>query len=245
MAVWHEDDEFWSTAIGWMLRERAASASEEVDRLLDLVGVRPPGTVLDLGCGIGRHAAELARRGFDVTGVDRTAEFLDEARRTASSEGLEIELVREDMRDFRRPGAFDLAVNLLTSFGYFEDPADDARVVRNLRASLKEGGAAVVDLMGKEVLARIFQPRDWREADGDLWLYERRVTRDWGWIENRWIRIWDGERTEFELAHRLYSATELARLLEDCGFAEVEVFGDLSGSPYDHEASRLVVVGRT
>lgn len=227
-----------------MLRERSTAASEEVARLLSLVEIRPPGAVLDLGCGIGRHSLELARRGFEVTGVDRTEEFLAEARRAARADEVEIELVPEDMRRFRRPEAYDLAVNLLTSFGYFEDPEDDARVVRNLHESLKDGGAAVIDLMGKEVLARIFEPREWREVDGDLWLYERRVTRGWSWIENRWIRIRDGERSEFGLSHRLYAATELARLLEECGFAETEVYGGLDGSPYDHEASRLVVVGR-
>lgn len=244
MPAWHADDEFWRTAIGWMLRERSHDARQEVEEIVSLVGVRPPASVLDLGCGIGRHALELARRGFEVTGVDRTREFLAEAREAADADDLEVEFVEEDMRRFERPDAFDLAVNLLTSFGYFEDPADDARVVRNVHASLKEGGAVVVDLMGKEVLASIFEPREWRERDGDLWLYERRVTDAWSRVENRWVLVRDGERKEFELSHRLYSATELSRLLEDGGFARTEVYGDFEGSAYDHEASRLVVVGR-
>ena len=244
MVVWHENDELWTTAIGWMLRERAASAPDDVAGLISLVGAEPPGPVLDLACGVGRHSLELARRGFEVTGVDRTRDFLAEARRAAREDGLEIEFVEEDMRRFRRPGAFGLVVNLLTSFGYFEDPADDARVVRNIHESLQDGGAVVIDLMGKENLARIFEPREWRERDGDLWLYERRVTDAWSWIENRWIVIRGGERREFGLSHRLYSAAELMRLLTDCGFSEVEAYGDLKGSPYDHEASRLIVVGR-
>jgi hypothetical protein len=56
--------------------------------------------------------------------------------------------------------------------------------------------------------------------------------------------IKDGERKEFTLSHRLYSAAELMRLLRECGFASVDAYGDLAGAPYDHEASRLVVVGR-
>lgn len=67
---------------------------------------------------------------------------------------------------------------------------------------------------------------------------------DWSWMQNRWILVRDGERKEFHLAHRIYAATELTRLLTDGGFVETEVYGDLDGAPYDHEASRLVVVGR-
>lgn len=245
MVPWHEDDAFWTTAIGWMLRERTASAPEEVANLVSLVRTHLPASVLDLGCGIGRHAIELARRGFEVTGVDRTRDFLAEARRSASSQALDVEFVEADMRRFRRPDTFDLVVNLLTSFGYFEDPADDARVVRNVHESLREGGAAVFDMMGKEVLASIFEPREWRERDGDLWLYERRVTNAWSWLENRWVLIRDGHREEFALGHRLYAATEFTDLLESCGFTETKVYGDLEGEAYDHEASRMVVVART
>lgn len=244
MTTWHEDDDFWHTAIGPMLRARLAKASEEVAALLDLVGAEPPATVLDLGCGIGRHALEFARRGFEVTGVDRTEGFLDEARRRAEDEGLYVELVQEDMRRFRRPGAYDLAVNLLTSFGYFEDPEDDRRIVQNVHDSLKGGGVFVLDMMGKENLARIFTPRDWEEKDGEIRLYERRITDSWAWIENRWILLRNGEKKEFTLGHRLYSASELSRLLRECGFASMDVYGSLKGAPYDNAAERLVVIGR-
>ena len=75
------------------------------------------------------------------------------------------------MREFVRPEAFDAAINLFTSFGYFEDPAEDLQVAKNLFHSLKPGGALVMDLVGKEVLSRIFLPRDWQElADGSLFL---------------------------------------------------------------------------
>lgn len=244
MTIWHEDDEFWHRAIGPMLRDRLARASEDVAAIVELVGVAAPAAVLDLGCGIGRHSLEFARRGFQVTGVDRTEGFLAEARQRAEDEGLDLELVQEDMRRFRRPGAYDLAVNLLTSFGYFEDPEDDRRIVQNVHDSLRGGGVFVLDMMGKENLARIFSPRDWEEKDGEIRLYERRITKSWSWIENRWIVLKDGGKSEFTLGHRLYSASELTRLLEDCGFASVDAYGSLAGAPYDHAAERLVVVGR-
>ncbi len=114
----------------------------------------------------------------------------------------------------------------------------------NLFDSVVPGGRFVIDMMGKEILARIFQACDWRELDGEFFLYERRIEDGWSWIENRWVRISGAERQEFTVGHRLYAGTELMALFEDAGFVEVEAFGDLDGRPYDTEAKRLVVTGR-
>ena len=200
--------------------------------------------MLDLCCGIGRHSLELARRGFRVTGVDRTKAYLDLAAAAAEREALSLELVREDMREFRRDGSYDVVINLFTSFGYFKDPRDDQRAVDNVYASLRPGGVLVMQLMSKEVLARIFRPRDWYEQDGLLVLEERKVRQNWSWIESRWILISGGRRIDLDFSHRLYAASELSLLLRDRGFGEVAVYGDFDGSPYDEKANRLVVVAR-
>ncbi len=98
--------------------------------------------------------------------------------------------------------------------------------------------------MGKEILAQVFQERDWREADDCILLEERRIKRNWSWIENRWI-VWKGkQRREFRVAHRIYSAVELSSLLRECGFERVDVYGDLTGVEYDQNARRLVLIGR-
>jgi SAM-dependent methyltransferase len=185
---------------------------------------------------------ELATRGFQVTGVDRTAAYLQEARARASQEGLEVEFVQEDMRTFVRPEAFDAVINYFTSFGYFESEDDDRKVVENAYRSLRPSGMLLMDMMGKEILARIFSERGWREEDGTLILEERQVSPDWSMVYNRWIIIKDGERREVTLTTRQYSAAELSRLLKGCGFASVNVYGDLLGAPYDMKARRLVVV---
>jgi len=219
-------------------------APQQVEGVIALLGIEAGAAVLDLCCGPGRHSLELARRGFKVTGVDRTSSYLEDAHAHAQEEGLNIEFVHEDMRVFARPEAFDAAINLYTSFSYFENPADDEKVVANLYQSLKKGGVLVVDTMGKEVLARIYRERDWYERDGALWLQERKVSPGWGWMNNHWIIIKGTERREFTLGHRLFSATELSALFKEGGFASAEVFGNLEGAPYDHQARRLVMVAR-
>jgi SAM-dependent methyltransferase len=242
---WHEDEAFWETVEpGLFDREHRELAGPEVGEVVRLVEIESGASVLDLCCGVGRHSLELARRGFRVTGVDRTARYLERARAQASEEGLEVELVLADMREFKRPAAFDMVVNLYTSFGYFDDPTDDRRVLENIRASLKPGGRLVMQTMGKEVLARIFQARNWQEEDGNIVLQETSIERDWGWVASRWIILSDGKVNEFTVEYRLYSAVELKELMIACGFASVEIFGGFSGSPYDNEAERLIAVAR-
>ena len=245
MKPWYEDDAFWKTWGPYMFgKERWENAPQEVTNLISLLNISPGASVLDLCCGPGRHALEFSRRGFSVVGVDRTRIYLDKARKIAETEGLKIKFVQEDMRKYCKPKTFDAVINLFTSFGFFEDQKDDELVVKNVYRSLKDGGVFVIDIVGKEVIARIFRERDWSDEDGVLFLEERKVTRDWNWMENRWILIKGEKRQEFHFSHRPYSAVELNSLLQDNGFHTVNVFCDLEGSPYDHKAKRLVAVAK-
>ena len=242
---WHEDDSFWDTWGALIFSEqRIKDAAGDVDKIIHLLNIARGAHVLDLGCGIGRHSLELARRGFKVASVDRTLSYLNRARKQAETEKLDIEFVHNDMRSFRQPESFDAVISMFTTFGYFEDIHDDRRVVENVFASLKPGGKYIIDTHGKETLARIFTENNWHEENGVLILEERKVTRNWSWMENRWIIIDGSKRTEFKVTHRLYSATELMALLASCGFAQVDAHGDLEGNPYDRTAKRLIVVAR-
>jgi SAM-dependent methyltransferase len=242
---WFENDAFWEKARDILFsRQRMEAAVEEVEQAIRLLELRPGQHVLDLCCGIGRHALELSRRGLRVTGVDRTSAFLEEARRHAASEGLEVEFVREDARRFCRPEAFDAVINMFTSFGYSEDPQEDALILRNAHASLRPGGGMLMDIVGKEVIAARYRERDWYQDGDAILLEERRLVGPWERIQTRWILLVGDRREELELSLRLYAATELRDLFRRCGFREVRVFGDLAGAPYDQGARRLVVVAR-
>jgi SAM-dependent methyltransferase len=241
MTEWHDDDIFWRKMAPFMFSAaRWEGTPAEVDAVSELVGLRPNSAVLDLGCGPGRHSLELARRGFRVTGMDRTRLYLQEARERAASEGLAIEFLEEDMRTFQRPDRFDVALSLFTAFGYFEDAAENQRVLQNVYDSLRVGGVFLIELMGKEILARDFQARDWDEVDGRFLLQARKVSNNWSWMTNRWILTGDGETIAYEAGHWIYSAFELQSMLKTAGFARVEVYGDIAGGPYDERAERLV-----
>jgi SAM-dependent methyltransferase len=235
---WFENEEFWRTFYPYMFGERRmAAAPAEVERVLALSGVTN-GRVLDLCCGPARHSLILAQKGFEVTGVDRSPFHLSKARELA---GAAIELVEADMRDFVRPGAFDLALSLFTSFGYFDTREEDLAVLRNVRTSLKQGGVFVIDVTSKEYVISQGCATQWeKEPGGEIQVHHYDVFPGWGRLRVQWLLI-EGERArQFEFQQNLYSGQELAALLERAGFTDVRLFGSLDGAPYDAAATRLV-----
>jgi 2-polyprenyl-3-methyl-5-hydroxy-6-metoxy-1,4-benzoquinol methylase len=242
---WHQDDRLWETIGPAIFSEsKLEDATGEVEGVVSLAGITPGMRILDLCCGVGRHSAPLARLGFEVTAVDRTAAYLEKARERAEVDGLDIEFVQSDMREFRRPGAFDVVLNLFTSFGYFRDPDDDRRVLLNVRESLKPGGVFLIDIMGKEILARIFEEKHREERDGIKVIQETRLDQNWGWVNSRWTIIEGDRKSQVEVSHRLYSAGELIALLEESGLKLCGAYGDFEGAPYDHKAERLILVAK-
>ena len=243
MAEWFENDDFWKSMGPTLFDARKLErAAEEIDGALALLGVEEGAHLLDLCCGPGRHSLELARRGYGVTGVDRNAAYLAEAR--AANPG--VEWVECDMRAFRRDGAFDGAINCFTSFGYFENQADDVTVARNVRASLKPGGRFLIDTMCKEVLARRCADRHWYEhEDGSILLEKREIRDGWKGVDTTWILLRGEKRKTFQFSTRLYSAAELEAVLLEAGFSGVKFYGWFDGSPFDRDARRLVAVAST
>lgn len=243
--AWYTNKDFWRTVHPILFRQRRwEMATEDVNNIIALLSLKRSSKILDLCCGVGRHSLEFARRGYLVTGVDLTAMYLREARRKAKHEGLAINFFQQDMRRFRRTNTFDAVVNLFTSFGYFKTQRDDVRVAEHMYTALKKGGFFVIELMGKEVLARIFRPRDWYEHEGTIVLEERTPSNDWSTLENRWIILSGNRKKEFRFRLRFYSASELTVLLKQAGFRKTDVYGDLAGAPYDSKATRLIVVAR-
>lgn len=244
MDSWHEDDSFWADFFPAMFpSKRWDIAPAEVDDIQSLLKMPEGGAVVDAGCGPGRHSLEFARRGFQTTGVDRTLLYLEMARQQAEAESLEVEFIQADLRQYRTEATYDGAVNLFTTFGYFDDPAEDRLMVQNLYDSLKPGARLLMDLMGKEVVARAFQERRWSELeDGTLMLEERTLLDGFGGVENRWVLIEGDRRVERRFRVRLYSGAELESLLTTVGFSDVRMYGDLDQRPYDLKARRLVVV---
>lgn len=245
---WYAREAFWTQYKPLMFdHDRMADTGREVDLLLGITGLVPGSSLLDLCCGEGRHDLELARRGFTVTGVDLTDAYLAKGKSDAQREQLNVEFIRGDVRDFRRDNSFDLVFNWFTSFGYFDDPDDDERMIHNAFASLRSGGRLVIETLGKESVCLNFKEREWFQRDGYLILLEYRLVEACTRLENRWLFYPDkpepsAKMTEARFSVRLYSAEEMCVLLGRAGFGRMRFYGDIEGNPYDHKAKTMIVV---
>ncbi|GAA1562263.1 class I SAM-dependent methyltransferase [Streptomyces globosus] len=236
-----QDDDFWSEFYEFLFPPERFSQAEELLTTSPLLSLPPGGRVLDLCCGPGVFTVPLARLGHRTTGVDRSPAMLERARKLTAEAGVQAEYVRADVREYTDPGAFDTVLNMFTSFGYFEDPADNARALRTMHDCLRPGGSLLLDVAGKEILARRVVPPKVVRRGGDLLVQTDSVLDDWARLRSDWVLV-RGERvTRASLVWFVYSAVELRAMAEAAGFERVEVFGGFDGRPYDEAADRLVV----
>jgi len=219
------------------------NAEEEVEEIARLLALPQGAAVEDLGCGRGRHAIPLARRGYAVTGVDLSDKMLRLARSRSERDGVLVEWVREDMRTFCRPGAFDACLSLFTSFGFFSDK-ENQKVLDNVGRSLKAGGCLLLDLRNAgKGLSRLDDLDETREiASGTLKMSMRYDQASRRARAEHVLTRRDGIRISSAFDVRIYSEDELSRMIGNAGMRVTDIFGSLSGAPFDDASTRMVLV---
>ncbi|MCA1705913.1 MAG: class I SAM-dependent methyltransferase [Actinobacteria bacterium] len=227
-SVWYESyfsADYWTYAAAEYTERRTAA---EVRYLADVLAEHAPGRrVLDLGCGVGRHAVELARYGFEIVGLDVSAWALEQARAAARTAGVTIELHRVDLlRDRDWPvGKVDAAI-CVQAFGWGSD-YDQARMLRMTRSVLRPDGVLLLDHSNASAILRAYQPESLVEVDGTTFHFLRRydaVTgRSGGELR---VRRPDKSQTVLSDDVRLYQPPEISALLDRAGFTVVRVDGE-------------------
>jgi len=218
----------------------------EADFIESTLALPQGARILDLCCGHGRHLVELADRGYRMCGLDLNQHFLDIARPEADRRGLEIRLELSDMRDIPFVDEFDAVINMFTSFGYLESDDEDRKVLDAVARALKPGGLFLIELMHRDCLARIFQPRGWHETEtGAKVLEEQSFDPLTGRNQARHVIIYpDGTVREAHHSVRIYTLTELARMLTAAGLQVEATYGGTDGTPFTLESRRLTVLSR-
>lgn len=215
--------------------------AQQVDFIVEKTGVSPGARVLDACCGYGRHSIELARRGYDVVGIDCIESYLAEGRKRAAAEGVKVQFVPMDVRQLSFEPKFDLVINMWNSFGYFDDETN-ASIMRRFQASLVKGGKLYLDIVNRDWVVRNFAARGWWRVDRNMMVLEER-SFDLATSVNHctWRFVEDGRLSDAVVDIRVYSCHELHALLSECGFKQVETFGDLEGGPVTLESQAMQV----
>jgi SAM-dependent methyltransferase len=243
---------WWTTHFdSWYLHEyeplfTLTRDREEVSRLVDVLGELPSGArVLDCPCGQGRHAHLLAEAGFNVDGFDYSETLLAAARERGT--GPTLRYTRGDMRKLpgKWSGRFDAVVNLFTSFGFFDTPADDRRVLAEFARVLKPDGLLVWHGGSRDGVMAKFLGRDWwSTADGTMFGQERSFDPLSGFLHVR--ATWRGPNGEGEREHRirLYSASHLAERMAEVGLVVEAAYDGWTERSLHRRAGEMLLVAR-
>ncbi|MEO8666407.1 MAG: class I SAM-dependent methyltransferase [Ignavibacteria bacterium] len=202
--------------------------------------------VLDIACGAGRHSIELARRGFDVTGFDLSRFLISEAKkefRRSPEKDLKLKFLIKDMRDFNFHGSFDVAVNIFTSFGYFEDDKENFKVIGNVSDSLKKGGYFVFDFINKGYIEKNIVPYS-RSRQGEITLIQKRMIEK-GFIKKNITIRKNKEVFNFTESLRLYGLSEFKKVFKSYNFRIQNLYGDYFGNKFNESKSqRLIIIAK-
>jgi SAM-dependent methyltransferase len=228
-------------------------ASEDTPKQCDFIesvlrlkedGVAKDAKVLDLGCGHGRHALELASRGYKVLGLDLVEGFLRVAADDAKKRGLELTLAQGDARTFVTEPTFDGIVCLFDAFGYFGDE-DDQQVLLNVYQSLVPGGRFLLDLRPREIVGRM-APMTVLDKGADMMIDRHHFDMETGRLVDRRTYVRNGRTREVTFSVRLYTYTEIRMLLRAVGFEIGGLYGDydLAASAPSLASRRMLVLAR-
>ena len=243
--TWYEKS-FGSCYLDVYAHRGGEEAERDVRAIVKLLDLDPDAPLLDLGCGAGRHLLALRRSGFTrLVGLDLSVELLRTAARVVAGEdGGGVMLVRGDMREIPFRGRFAAVLSLFTTFGYFEEDAENARIVSSVREALGDGGVFLLDYINRDDTIANYVPEDEQKLSGMRVRNIRKLTGQNRRIEKRITIERPGEKpvTLFESV-RLFSRDELVAIFTEAGFERIRCYGSLSGETYRLSSSRLVVLG--
>lgn len=219
---------------------------QEAARVIDVLGLPQGSRVLDVPCGQGRHAHLLAEAGFNVDGLDYSDHLIKLARKRGV--GPNLRYARGDMRKMssRWTSKFDAVINLFTSFGFFANPSDDAKVIGEFARVLKPGGVLIWHGGSRDGVMARFLSRDWWETtDGTVIAHERSFDPLSGLLTIESVLKGTQKKPKRRIHKiRLYTATRLAELCAGAGLIVEEAFDGFNDRPLTRKSSEMMLVAR-
>jgi SAM-dependent methyltransferase len=241
--VWWEDffnDDYLRT----VRTPSTAQVARQCDFLEYSLGLQKGATILDVGCGLGLQAVELASRGYLVVGLDLSLPMLSRAADEAQDRDIKMNFLHGDMREMTFDGAFDAVVCLGTTFGYFDDDTN-RQVLERMKRALKPQGLLLLDTVNRDFVVQGQPNLVWFEGDGCVCMEETQFNYISSRLHvKRTVILDDGRQRENEYGIRLYPLHEIGQLMHQMGFRVVEVSG-MEATPgvyFGATSPRLILV---
>ena len=224
-------------------RKTFLDTQKETRFILNVLSLKKGSKILDLACGAGRHAIELAKNGCLVAGLDLNSNCLTKAKQKAKKIRLSISFLHSDMRRIPFTKEFDAVISMFSSFGYLETEKDNDEVLKKISGALKDRGALLLDLQNKNWVLKNVPVKAWDEQNG-LFLLEKRQYDAEKKVYNNEITI-ISPRKKIERVYssvRLYELAEIKDKLKQNGFSIAAVFGGYNKTKFNIQKSQRMII---
>lgn len=224
-----------------------SQTTSEVNSLVNLLKFKQNDSILDLCCGPGRHALLLSKLGFDITAVDLNVEYLSQIINNAKKNKLMLKTVRSDMRYLPFHQQFDVIINMFTSFGYLENDEENFKVLEAIHSSLKSKGWLLIDMLNREWVVANNIKTEWKIGANNQAIIEH---RDINLMTSRSSITFSTLQKDGSILNsighhiRLYTLTEMVRLLEKANMDVKDVYGNLQKEKYSINSRRMIIVAQ-
>lgn len=208
-----------------------------MDNLTQYLNLPEKAKVLDLACGKGRHAIYLSQLGYDVLGADLSENSIAEASKNNNTN------LSFKVHDMRKPfeEKYDAIFNLFTSFGYFEDEADNLTTLIAIKESLSETGFAVIDFMNVNQVIETLVPEEIKTVD-QIDFHIKRYAKE-GYIYKEIDFEDQGQNYHFTEKVRAFSLNDFQNLMDQAGIYLLDIFGDYKLKKFHKtESERLIMI---
>lgn len=208
-------------------------AEQHVNFLVKALSLQGNEKILDLGCGMGRHTLALAKRGYNVLGIDISEFLIKQAEEElVRSQSLKAAFLVRNMYHLEDVGLFDVIINMFTSFGYYEDDKENARVFSVVKDHLKSEGKFFLDYLHPAQVRRNLVPYEERQVNDEKVIIERSIDGD------RVIKTITFPNRSYEEKVKLYDRKQIETMLAANGLTVEKVWDDYSGTPWVEDGNR-------
>ncbi len=217
---------------------------KEAEFIVRELGLKESDRVLDIACGHGRHALDVAGHVAQVVGIDRTRRFIDHATKWAAERSITNVVFQVcDMRELAYDAEFGAAYNYFTSWGFY-DRETDIKVLELILRTLKPGGRFLLEFIHRDNLMTRLHRKMWNTtADGTTVLFEHNFDFTTGHMHNPRTYIKDGKSRQIDIDLWIPSSDTLVHLLQSAGFSNVRLVQAVDGGDVTLDTRRIAVIG--